>query len=180
MIDDKRFLCTAPECSTTGAPIIVEGVLEGTTATILRRCEPSKIEKNWMPFTAGTKTFVLYSVSPLAIKVLEDSAIQEVAPAPELDGYHGSSNGIQTPEGYLFLIHKYAEKTEHRWLLFNPMAKKYGVSPSFTFLPHSYIEFTCSLSEYKGNLYVGLGVNDDKAYVCVVPKPTWFAFKYFP
>lgn len=179
MIDDKRFLCTAPQCSPSGSPVIVEGSLEGTTATILRRCEPSKIEKNWMPFTAGTKTFVLYSVSPLAMKVLEYSTPFLLAPAPELAGYHGSSNGIQIAEGYLFLIHKYSERTEHRWLLFNPQAKKYGISAPFTFLPHSYIEFTCSLCEYKGDLYVGVGVNDDKAYVAVVPKPTWFAFTPF-
>jgi hypothetical protein len=179
MIDDRRFLCTAPQCSPTGAPVIVEGILDNNIATIHRLCEPSKIEKNWMPFTAGEKTFVLYSVSPLAIKVLSEPTIQELAPALELEGYHGSSNGISTPEGYLFLIHKYTTRTEHRWLLFDPQAKKYGVSAPFTFLPYSYIEFTCSLSEYKGRLYVGLGVNDDKAYLCVLPKPAWFTFTTF-
>ena len=179
MIDDKRFLCTAPQASPTGSPVIVEGILEGATATIVRRCEPSTIEKNWMPFTAGAKTFVLYSVSPLAIKVLEDPAPKILAPAKELAGYHGSSNGIPVSQGYLFLIHKYGERTEHRWLLFSPQDKKYGVSAPFTFLPHSYIEFTCSLCEYKGELYIGLGVNDDKAYIVVVPKPAWFTFTPF-
>lgn len=33
------------------------------------------------------------------------------------------------------------------------------------FLPHSYIEFPCSLVLHEGRLFVSLGVNDDKAFV---------------
>ena len=111
---------------------------------------------------------MIYSVYPLAIKALFNPVPTNLHSAEELIGYHGSTNGIDYDGGYLFIIHKYVDRSYHRWLYFDPLNRKYGFSNPFTFHDYSYIEFTCSLLQYKAGLFVGLGINDDKAYVCEV------------
>ena len=183
-LNSKQFLCAAPQLSPRGVPVIALGSLDGMTATIERVLPPSEQEKNWMPFLpqAGSREFVLYSVSPLGLKTLGGTDVKILDAAPALEGYHGSSNGIKIEgEGYLFLIHKYDDRSRHAWLLFDPERRRYGYSAPFVFLAHSYIEFTCSISLFDGQIYVALGVNDDKAYLCSVSIPdlsefTWAAF----
>lgn len=178
-IDDKNILCTSPTSSQAGNPVIVTGILEENTITITQLCMPHKIEKNWMPFRVGATDFVLYSVYPLAIKNLTNPTPRSLHTAEELKGYHGSTNGIHYNKGYLFIIHIYTDRTYHRWLYFDPINNKYGFSKSFTFHDYSYIEFTCSLVVYKERLFVGLGVNDDKAYICEVSHPVLTSFTYY-
>lgn len=175
-IDEKTVLCTSPTSSLTGAPVIVLGILEGETINIIKLCEPCKIEKNWMPFRVGETDFVLYSVYPLAIKTLTNPIPVNLHTASELKGYHGSTNGIKYNGGYLFIIHVFSDRSYHRWLYFDPINKKYGFSNPFTFHDYSYIEFTCSLVIYNESLFVGLGINDDKAYLCEVSHPLLSTF----
>lgn len=182
-LNSKQFICTAPQLSPRGVPVLALGRLEGAVATIERVLPPSEQEKNWMPFRAGSQEFVLYSVSPLALKTLVGSDLRVLDSAPTLAGYHGSSNGIALDDGgYLFLIHKYTDRSRHAWFLFDPMGRRYGWSAPFVFCKHSYIEFTCSISLFEGRIWVALGVNDDKAYLCSVSVPsmdgfTWATFK---
>lgn len=181
-LDASHILCTSPTSSPTGDPLLVQGVLQGNTVTIETLCQPFQHpEKNWMPFRVqdSTADFVLYSVYPLALKGLYKMLPTILHEAEELKGFHGSSNGIPYKSGYLFLIHKYMDRTQHKWLLFDPVGRKYGFSESFSFHPYSYIEFTCSLSSYNGALYVGLGMNDALAYICQVVEPILEEFKYY-
>jgi hypothetical protein len=183
-LNSKQFLCTAPQLSPRGLPVIALGTLDDSTATIQKVLPPSEQEKNWMPFLpqAGSRDFVLYSVSPLGLKTLDGAYVRILAPATELAGYHGSSNGVVIDgRGYLFLIHNYTDHSRHAWLLFDPERRRYGWSAPFVFLSHSYIEFTCSISLFDEQIYVALGVNDDKAYLCSVDVPdlaefTWSSF----
>ena len=182
-LNSKQILCTAPQLSPRGLPVIALASLDGSTATIQRVLPPSEQEKNWMPFLpqAGSRNFVLYSVSPLGLKQLEDGDVRILATADPLRGYHGSSNGVSiVGQGFLFLIHKYAARTEHAWLLFDPIGRRYGYSAPFVFLEHSYIEFTCSISLYEDMIHVALGVNDDKAYLCSVSVPDPLEFTWLP
>jgi hypothetical protein len=85
---------------------------------------------------------------------------------PELEGYHGSTNGIVYMGDYrLFLVHVNRERTYHRWLLFHPSKKTVEVSDEFVFFQHSYIEFPLSLCDHGETLYVSLGVNDEAGYI---------------
>jgi hypothetical protein len=177
-LDKDRILCTSPTSSPEGNPVIVQGILKDNTITIQSVCEPSKIEKNWMPFQVGTQDYVLYSAYPLSLKKLSSPIPQVLHYADELKGFHGSTNGIVWGEGFLFIIHKYEYRTMHKWLYFEPVCKKYGYSESFVFHPHSYIEFTCSLVAHNEKLFVGLGVNDDKAFLCEVSHPELPTFTY--
>ena len=180
----SKILVTAPELNSSGAPRLVLGMLNADTATaaITDLLEPSATEKNWMPFSAiagAEASHVIYSVSPLVVKrLVTPTAVTLVSEIPTLAGYHGSSNGVPYQGGHLFLIHLYKERTEHRWFYLNFTEKTYGFSDPFVFLEHSYIEFTCSLSEIPGKkeeFLVGLGVNDDKAFLLRVEGPTAFA-----
>lgn len=178
-LDESRIICTSPTSSRDGKPVIVYGRLTDATICIDALCPPSVIEKNWMPFRVGSTDFVLYSVCPLALKALHSSTPLTLHSAAELNGYHGSTNGIVWDSGYLFIVHAYTERTVHRWLYFDPVRRSYGFSEPFSFHPYSYIEFTCSLASYNDTLYVGLGVNDDKAYLCTVENPDISLFKKY-
>lgn len=175
----SQIIVTAPELSPRGEPRLVAATLstsaEAAKTTVTTLLEPSaRPEKNWMPFSAG---HVVYSVCPFVVKRLETDVratlVSEARLTP-LAGYHGSSNGVVYGSGQLFLIHKFTERTEHRWLFVDFAAGALAFSEPFTFLPHSYIEFTCSLaliSSTSNELLIGLGVNDDKAFLIRVRGP---------
>jgi len=185
--EDIRFLtpsqiiATAPELSPRGEPRLVAASLDmGAKATITTLFEPSSHpEKNWMPFSTS---HVVYSVCPFVVKRLETDVratlVSEAQLAP-LAGYHGSSNGVVYGSGHLFLIHKYTERSEHRWIFIDFATAVLAFSEPFTFLPHSYIEFTCSVARIPAaphELLIGLGVNDDKAFLIRVRGPDLSAF----
>jgi hypothetical protein len=102
----------------------------------------------------------------------------------QLENYHGSTNGIKyTPlnksdETILFLIHQNADKTYHRWLLFNCKTNEIILSREFHFFQYSYIEFPISLSIFDERIFISLGINDDKAFIIETNKETLDASLY--
>ncbi len=174
--DESTVLLTVPEKNPSGNPCIFRGILKGSCIEDIIRCEPSKVEKNWMPYMDSSgSTQVIYSVKPFQRKdVVHDT--KETIPLSsslekDLEGYHGSTNGIvYNCDWRLFLIHVNKERSYHKWLLFNPTTKEIRTSKSFVFFQYSYIEFPCSLCEYNGKLYISLGLNDDKAVILTVEK----------
>ncbi len=175
-IDANTILTCIPECNNS-IPCIFKGELQGSTCTNFVRCSPSHYEKNWMPFTVDGEQFVIYSVSPFVIKsCIEDSnqtiSLSETL-ATQLQGYHGSTNGVHEEDGgFLFLIHKNViESVIHRWLRYHPITHAIQVSEPFVCFPSSYIEFPCSLSSYDDKLFIGLGVNDSQAMIITITRP---------
>lgn len=166
-----RLLITSPENNTSGKPRLVLGVLIENEVVVTRLLEPSEIEKNWMSyFSPDKQPMVIYNVSPFSIKPLMDGIPVILAPIEELEGYHGSTNGVCI--GYnewIFIIHKFTDKTEHRWICVNFEEKSISYSDPFVFHSSSYIEFTCSLAIYNSMVYIGLGINDDKAFIVSMP-----------
>lgn len=161
-VSPTEIIATIPENNPNGMPRIVRGSLDGSKLTITDLLEPSNTEKNWMPF--GTNS-VVYSVSPFVVKSIDSDDRKIVYLLKELDTYHGSTNGVPYENGYLFLIHDSTGKTLHRWLYYSEKDSQIGYSNAFTFFPHSYIEFPCSLAKFGGEYYVSLGINDDKAFI---------------
>jgi len=187
-IEDVRFcdkntiLFACPEKNPSGQPCIFRGTLEGSKLHSIVRCEPSSVEKNWMPYELNGTYSVVYSLNPFQIKDLLTD-IRTTVPMHEsiakgLDGYHGSTNGIVYKNDWrLFLIHRNKETTTHRWLLYNPVSSEIQYSRPFVFFQYSYIEFPCSLCEYNGMFYVSLGVNDMTAYILTIDPvqvESWF------
>ncbi len=168
-ITEDQVIATIPECNPSGKPAIFRAHLEGAVMNSVKRCFPNDTEKNWMPYTDNAGRFkVVYSVWPFQIKDIEAHALETVGcNLPELEGYHGSTNGVCYKGGdqRLFLIHINRERTYHRWLLFGPSDQSVQVSDEFVFFQHAYIEFPLSLCEHGGKLYVSMGVNDEAAYI---------------
>ena len=164
-IDDKNILAIVPELNVGGTPSIFKASIAGDKISHFEVCYPNVIEKNWMPYDDK----VIYSVFPFMIKSIERDDLEEIPVCDDmkikLSGYHGSTNGIEMNEDRLFLIHKNTEVVVHRWLIYNIKSRSIRVSEEFTFFKHSRIEFACSLCKYKEQIFVSLGVNDEKAYI---------------
>ena len=168
-VTETEIIATIPECNPSGKPAIFRAHLEGAVMKSVKPCYPNDTEKNWMPYTdsAGRRK-AIYSLCPFRIKELEGADLETLGcDLPELEGYHGSTNGVRYKGGdkRLFLVHINRERTYHRWLLFDPSDQSVQVSDEFVFFQHAYIEFPLSLCEYGGKLYVSMGVNDEAAYI---------------
>lgn len=172
-VEDIRFincnevLACIPEANNS-TPCIFKGVLNDNVLTAFEKCSPYSCEKNWMPYSCDFQK-VVYSVSPFIIKSILKDDKEEIelssAQKVDLEGWHGSSNGIDLFGEQLFLIHSNEDRVYNRWLIFNPNTKTITYSKKFVFLKDSYFEFTCSLAKYNHKIYVGLGVNDNRAYI---------------
>ena len=175
-IDRNNVIVTIPECNPSGSPSVFKARLsDDNTLKNVELCFPNDREKNWMPYE-DVDSMVIYSLSPFRIKHLKGDDIETLPiDLPELEGYHGSTNGIKYMGDFrLFLVHVNRERTYHRWLLFHPVKKTAKVSREFVFFQHSYIEFPVSLCEYGGNLHVSMGVNDEASFVLEVAAPTFY------
>jgi hypothetical protein len=169
-VDGTTLLATIPECTPSGNPTIFKAKLDINRIRDFSPCLPNKSsEKNWMPFQDLDGTHkVVYSVSPFVVKSLESEECESLSPLKELEGYHGSTNGIYfDSKTILFLVH--LDKV-HRWLKLDLQTRTIIFSKEFVFFKHSHIEFPCSLATYKDRLFVSLGVNDDKAFIAEIKK----------
>jgi hypothetical protein len=177
-IEDIRFinsgslLAIIPECNKNGNPSIFRANIDNNIIHTFISCKPNVIEKNWMPYTDEKgNEMVIYSLNPFKMKQIENDIFTEITFTEEimkqLENYHGSTNGIsyKSTETILFLIHKNADKTYHRWLLFNYKTNEITLSKEFHFFKHSYIEFPVSLAMFNERVFISLGINDDKAFI---------------
>lgn len=170
-ITDSSILVTIPECNVTGQPCVFLASLEKNTIHSHMQCSPSEVEKNWMPYIDHEgRQKVIYSVYPLRIKSIDIDDRRLVMSNSILEGYHGSTNGIEYNGERLFLVHHNKERTYHRWILFNTRTESLRISIPFTFFRHTHIEFTCSLSRFKERIFVSIGINDDRAFILEVAK----------
>jgi hypothetical protein len=167
-INENTILACIPECN-EGRPGIFKCTLNNSILTNFNKCQPSQIEKNWMPYS---ETHVVYSVNPFTIKDIATDAKQIISVDDTLNGWHGSSNAIDAFGGKLFLIHKNRDKVYSKWLLYTPQTKQVVHSKEFIFFKDSYIEFTCSLANYNNRIFVGLGVNDSRAFIVEISEDT--------
>jgi len=182
-LEDIRFvteniiLVIIPECNSneSGDPCIFTANLNNSTVDNFKECKQEcrivNVEKNWMPYYDDTEKQykVIYSLNPFIIKSIKNSDYKTITFSSditkELDGYHGSTNGIKFNDSILFLIHINKEKSYHRWILFNNNTNTISLSKTFTFFSHSYIEFSCSLTKFEERIFISLGVDDCKAFI---------------
>lgn len=168
-IDENTVLACIPECNKS-SPCIFKGQIVNNILTSFVKCEPSVTEKNWMPYMDSDGCFkIVYSVSPFIIKSVVNDDREEMMICneikEELEGWHGSSNGIDFFGETLFLIHKNKDRVVNRWLLLNSKGKFVTFSKEFVFFKDSYFEFVCSLAQYNNKIFVSLGINDNKAFI---------------
>ncbi len=169
-LDDKNILVNVPQLNENGNPAIFKAEIDNNLIKNFIKCQPSITEKNWMPYNINNEYKVIYSLTPFIIKSIEteENEIIEISDSDKiiLEGYHGSTNGIVLNKyERLFLIHINKDRIIHRWLLFNIQTKSILISDEFVFFKNSYIEFTCSISNYNDRVFISVGVNDNKAYI---------------
>lgn len=170
-ITQYQVLVTIPEFNPGGNPSIFLANIYNNTISYCIPCEPSKTEKNWMPFLVKDEAMAIYSIDPFLVKsVLDPELIPIATSLPPLKGYHGSTNGLAYKDGFLFLIHQSRDISYHRWLYYNPSTTDVKVSDEFIFFKNTYIEFPCSLCEWESRIFISIGINDDTAYIIEVSK----------
>jgi predicted GH43/DUF377 family glycosyl hydrolase len=169
-VNNNKIIAIIPECNSAGNPSIFSAELNNNIIESFIPCKPDIIEKNWMPFIdkEGNEK-VIYKLSPFTIKSLYTEDFETISLPTHieeaLNGYHGSTNGVKYRNSLLFLIHINKERTYHRWLLLNSETNQVNLSQEFIFFQKSYIEFPCSLCNYKDHIFISLGVNDNKAFL---------------
>jgi hypothetical protein len=171
-ITENKILVAVPERNSNGMPCIFLAEIISNSIKLLQKLEPSKTEKNWMPFHQNGESYVIYSVAPFVIKPLYEDNKRTICINDSLlrilQGYNGSTNGIAFEGSLLFLVHNYEIKSMHRWLKYDPITETVKVSEPFIFFIHSYIEFPCSICWYRNNIMVSFGINDDKAMLAII------------
>ena len=167
--EDIRFLtppsvlATVPELTPGGHPSVFRARLVGTTLSQFEPLEPNTTpQKNWMPYGSGW----VYSVHPWVVHTPTPRTLPFDTQC--LAGYHGSTNGVLVDGWWWFIIH---DKKDHRWLRLRADEGAADVSEPFAFFRNTYIEFCCSVSYYRGDLWIALGCNDAHAYVVRIPLP---------
>lgn len=136
-------------------------------------------EKNWTPVIDGRELYIIYEWHPLTVfKVIPpDLNLEPVAKldVPELTEWHGSSQGIQTDNGWLFVIHTRLPNPSHirhihRFIELNRNFEPVRMSESFVFL-HDGIEFCAGMAEKGDRLYLSFGaLHDDHAFITSVER----------
>ena len=176
-INHKDLLVICSDRNVNLKPCLFHATLESNVITLRERLQPSVLEKNWMPYRYRDNYFVIYHVSPFTVKSIfnDDRRVIELDDNvnKKLEGYHGSTNGIEFKGELLFLIHRYTciygiSKIVHRWVMFDPIHDTVKVSEEFSFFNYSFLEFNCSIQYYNGLYYLSLAVNEDKIYVVVL------------
>ena len=172
-IDSSTILAVIPECNPKGNPSIFYAKLENNKIHSFTSCQPSTLERYWMPYLDKNKNnsaFVIYNLFPFVIKNIHDANTRKITvPAVKLlilKDYFGSTNGVHYKNNYyLFLIHTDRVRTYHRWLLFDLVTDDIQLSQEFVFFNYSYLETALSLCKLDNRIFVSLGVNDDKAFI---------------
>jgi predicted GH43/DUF377 family glycosyl hydrolase len=146
-------------------------------ARMLPGPDPTRDEKNWMPFVDAGRLLLVYSVAPTVILEydLRTSALRRLAewPAPDwARGVRGGSQGISVEGGWLFVAHEVVRQADprvyvHRFVQFDQDLRLVAASPRFTFTGAA-VEMCLGLAARNGELVLTYGVQDATAWIAVV------------
>lgn len=145
--------------------------------------DPSRCEKNWLPFAMGQHLHFIYSYDPLIIYradlTPETSAISQleishfIEQEYDFTGFSGSAAPIPFDEGYLLLVHQTIFENQriytHRFVYVDEDFRILRLSKPFTFL-HKGVEYCCGMATDHSNdhLVMAIGIEDCEAYLGVI------------
>ncbi len=142
--------------------------------------DPTRCEKNWLPFIKDGELFVAYSYDPFVVFRPDFQTGEcKLALYQETDHdfsrFRGSAAPIVLDDGYLMLVHEVSILPEyyrcylHRFLYLNRDFKIVRQSKPFTFM-HQGVEYCCSMTiDHSGNqLILPIGIEDREAYLCFI------------
>lgn len=143
----------------------------------------SYCEKNWMPIIDMPYHFVKWS-NP--IEIVKADPVNKTCTTVRLerdmyfaDDQRGGGQAIPFDNGYLTITHEtelYRSEADrkdatyrHRLIYWSKDWKPLRKSPAFSFMGAK-VEFTCGLAEYKNNIIITFGFQDNAAYILSCPK----------
>jgi len=143
----------------------------------------SYCEKNWMPILDKPFHFVKWTNSTEVVKVdvekltCETVFLGEYTPMPS--DLRGGSQVISWGNGYLTLNHEtdlYTSEAgrkdgtyRHRFTYWDKDFKNRKFSELFSFMDAK-IEFACGMTEYRDNVLITFGFQDNAAFIIRIPK----------
>ena len=140
--------------------------------------DPTRCEKNWLPFMKDKELHILYGYDPLIIyKVNQETrkcetAIQHEA-SHDFSRFRGSASPIEFDDGYLVLVHEVVFDTQryylHRFLYLDKNFAIKQLSRPFTF-QHTGIEYSCGMTiDHSGKrCIIAMSYEDQKANLLFV------------
>lgn len=144
----------------------------------LKGPDPSRCEKNWLPFVKDGELFAIYGYDPLTILKINretgDCAIlSKKETKHDFSKFRGSAPPIEFDNGYLLLIHEVVFTDQrtylHRFVYLDKDFNITKVSKPFTFL-HKGIEYCCGMTTDHGNKHciLSIGMDDREAHLIFV------------
>jgi hypothetical protein len=142
-------------------------------------------EKNWMPILDKPYHFIQWTNPAVVIKAdlasLKSSRAVEVNEADKVEGLpflRGSSQVVSWKNYYICLVHdcdlfknKIGQKDAtymHRFVVYDRNWRIVKIGDPFSFMDGE-IEFCCGMAEYKGDLLISFGFQDNCAFILRVP-----------
>ena len=187
--DDKLYLCgVRRDTKTNGEGRMELSELKKHKEVKRSRIEPpndpnSYCEKNWMPVIDMPYHFVKWANPTELVKVDPKTNTSETVILKEGVGQHqnlrGGSQIIPYGNDRICIIHEvdlWKNKLEqkdakytHRLVIWDKDWNIKHISEPFSFMDGE-IEFCCGLAEYKGDLLITFGFQDNAAYILKVQK----------
>jgi hypothetical protein len=133
-----------------------------------------RMEKNWAPFYWEGKFCVVYQWNPLIVlELLPDGATRFVKwfkASDQLKGLRGSSQGIATANGFLFIVHrKYAHagkvRFAHHFIELGPDLQPLRLSEGFGLISSKQIEYCAGVALFKNRCLLSFGLNDSLPFL---------------
>jgi hypothetical protein len=137
-----------------------------------------RMEKNWSPFYVEGKFCVVYQWNPLIILELRPDGtthfLKWFASSDELKGLRGSSQGVATPNGFLFVVHRKfiaagRVRFAHQLIELGHDLKPLRMSEPFGFISDTLIEYCAGLALYKDRCLFSFGLNDSLPFLADMP-----------
>jgi glycosyltransferase involved in cell wall biosynthesis len=190
------FTCTTLDTNPSGQPQISLGKIEDDRSGSSVRVEsliplfakdPTRCEKNWLPFVKDDAIHLIYSYDPFIVYkpnldgsyvfVNEGSEAVRYSPKQNLTRFSGSASPIAFDDGYLLLIHEtvYEDHRTYlqRFVYLDKDLKIKKVSKPFIYL-HKGIEYCCGIAidHSETQLIMTVGLEDREAFLCTVDLDT--------
>lgn len=143
--------------------------------------DPSRCEKNWLPFVKDGEFHLIYSYDPFVVckpNIHDKRAgwslpIRNEEVMHDFSRFSGSASPIKFDQGYLAMIHEVIDRSErtyiHRFVYLDAAFNITKVSKPFTFL-HQGIEYCCGMTQdHSGQkLVITVGIEDREAYLAFI------------
>ncbi len=149
-------------------------------ATLLQSPHNRQREKNWAPAPDRSRLFFVYEWNPLTILALNSTGpeIIKSTDAPYLRNWRGSSQGLPTDKGWIFIIHRLylgsPRRYTHRIIEIDFDWNPIRASKEFCFITNE-LEYCGGVALINETVILSFGLNNHHAFVASLDKRELFS-----